>query len=111
MWAKIKALPWLVTLGVVLAAVAMAMNGGKIRKLQRRATRKQNAGIAKKNTGIKRDLEKSTTLMDSAQDDLDAVDAAAEAMEANIKEITRVDQTVDSIADKFNSDRKRLHFD
>ena len=107
MWAKLKALPWIVTIGLVLTAVVMAMASGKIQRLEKRAAKKNEKAIDKKNSGISSYIHQGKKLAESANKDLDAAGKVKDRQVERMESLGERDETIDDIADRFNSKRVR----
>ncbi len=107
MWSKLKALPWLVTIGLVITAVVMVLASGKIQRLQKRAARKTKTAIIKKNTGVSTYIHQGKKLADSANQDLDAADRVKKRQVKRMESLGDRDETIDDIAHRFNSKRVR----
>ncbi len=107
MWAKIKALPWIATAGMVAVAIVLALQSGKVIRLQRRAERKSKHGISLKNTEISTRILQGKKLVESAEKDKDKIIKVKENMEANLALMGKNSETIDDIADRFNSKRVR----
>lgn len=106
-WQWLKSLPWLVTLGMLAAAIFMVLNGRKIDRLQKRAEKKNIAGIDLKNTEISTQINKGKQLVESAHKDKTRADEIRVKLEDNLKVLGERSETIDDIADRFNSKRVR----
>ncbi len=107
MWAKLKALPWLVTAGMVLTAIVLALQSGKVIRLQKRAKKKDKHAISLKNTGVSTYIHKGKKLAESAQLDKDKAVKVHERMEKNLVAMGERSESIDDIANRFNSKRVR----
>ncbi len=107
MWARIKALPWLVTLSAVLIAVAIAMAGGKIRRLEKRAAKKTDKSVDGLNSHISSEIHKGKVLAESANRDLDRVGEIKEEQKKRAEALGDKDESIDDIMHRFNSKRVR----
>ncbi|KKK49624.1 hypothetical protein LCGC14_3133200 [marine sediment metagenome] len=107
MWAKLKALPWIATAGMVLTAIVMGMACGKIKRLEKRAAKKTEKSIDLKNSKISSQIHKGKMLADSANTDLDVAGRVKERQEKRMESLGDRDETIDDIAHRFNSKRVR----
>ncbi len=107
MWSKFKALPWIATAGMVLVAIVLALQSGKVIRLQKRAEKKDERAIDKKNSGISTYILQGRKLAESAQLDKDKAVKVHERMEDNLALMGKNSETIDDIADRFNSKRVR----
>ncbi len=107
MWAKIKALPWIVTLSAVLIAVAIAMAGGKIRRLEKRSAKRTEKSVDGLNSSISSEIHKGKVLAESASRDLDRVQEIKELRKKRVEAQGEKDENIDDIMHRFNSKRVR----
>ncbi len=107
MWTKIKALPWIVTLGAVLIAVAIAMAGGKIRRLEKRAAKRTDKSVDGLNSKISSEIHKGKVLAESANRDLDRVAEIKQRQRERAEALGDKDESIDDIMHRFNSKRVR----
>ncbi len=107
MWAKLKALPWLVTLGAIIAAVLIAMAGGKIRRLEKRAAKRTDKSVDGLNSNISSEIHKGKVLAESASRDLDRVADIKKLRKKRVEAQGDKDEDIDDIMHRFNSKRVR----
>lgn len=107
LWQSLKALPWLVTIGAIVTAVLIAMAGGKIRRLEKRAAKKTEKGVDKMNSGISTYIHQGKKLAESANQDLDKVAEIKEKQAERAKSLGERDESIDDVMHRFNSKRVR----
>ncbi|KKN66751.1 hypothetical protein LCGC14_0468620 [marine sediment metagenome] len=107
MWSKFKALPWIATAGMVAVAIVLALQSGKVIRLQKRAKKKDKHAVSLKNTEVSTYIHKGKKLAESAQLDKDEAVKVHERMEANLALMGKNSETIDDIANRFNSKRVR----
>lgn len=105
-WLKSQKL--FVTIGLVLAAVSLALAGARSIKRSTTASRKESKAVDLMNRAIGTDLKRAGRLVKSAAKDKQKAAAAKEKMKVKLDEIANSNADIDSIANAFNSsDRVR----
>ncbi len=107
MWSRFKALPWIVTAGMVLVAVVLALQSGKVIRLQKRSEKKNEQAIDLKNSQVSIHILQGKKLAESAQKDKDKIVEVKKNMEGNLALMGKNSETIDDIANRFNSKRVR----
>lgn len=99
---------WVVTLGLVLSAILMALAGAKVIKKQASADKKEQLATDLLNSGASKQIAKGKKLLESANKDKDAGVAAEKVMEAELEKLSETNPSIDALANRFNSKlRKR----
>jgi hypothetical protein len=98
---------WIVTLGMVLSAILMALAGAKAVRKKASAAKKEQKATDLLNSGISTNIYKGKKLLESANKDKDAGVAADERMEAQLEKLGEANEDIDALADRFNSKRLR----
>ena len=111
MWAKLKALPWVITLGAVLTAAVLGAAAAKSINKQNSGKRKEARAVDMMNSGIGREIHKGKKLLESANKDKDAAVAADVKMENQLEKMGAANESLDAIAHRFNSRRLRKSAD
>lgn len=98
---------WIVTLGMVLSAILLALAGAKAVKKRASADKKEQLATDLLNSGASKQIEKGKKLLESANKDKDAGVAADKRMEAELEKLGETNPNIDALADRFNSKRLR----
>ncbi len=98
---------WIVTLGLVLSAILMALAGAKAVKMQASADKKEQLATDLLNSGASKQIAKGKKLLESANKDKDAGVVANKRMEAELENLGKANENIDAFADRFNSKRIR----
>ena len=98
---------WIVTLGLVLSAILMALAGAKAVKKHAKGVKKEQVATDLMNSGISKKIQKGKKMLESANKDKDAGVAANERMEAELENMGKANENIDAFADRFNSKRLR----
>lgn len=107
MWAKFKALPWLVTLAAVLTAAVLGAAAARSINKTNSGKRKEARAVDMMNSGIGREIHKGKKLLEAANKDKDAAIAADVKMENQLEKMGAANESLDAIAHRFNSRRLR----
>lgn len=92
---------------MVAVAIILALQSGKVTRLQNRAKKKDERAIDKKNSGISTYIHQGKKLAESAQRDKDKAVEVHERMEDNLASMGKNSESIDDIANRFNSKRVR----
>jgi hypothetical protein len=111
MWAKFKALGWVTMLASVATAIVLGFVAAKSVNKKATAKRKETRAVDMMNSGIGREIHKGKKLLESANKDKDAAVAADVAMENQLEKMGAANESLDAIADRFNSRRLRKSAD
>jgi len=103
----LKSQRWIVTLGIVLSAILLALAGAKAAKKHASGVKKEQLATDLMNSGISTKIHKGRKLLESANKDKDAGVAALEKMEDHLNNMGDANEDIDALADRFNS-RRRL---
>ena len=95
------------TLTVVAAAIALALLGRKATKLSAKIDAKERTATDLLNSGISTKLVKGRELLEEADHDKNIGVVVRAKMEEHLEKIGEKDETLDAIADRFNSRRMR----
>ena len=107
-WARIKSLHWVKTLGLVMSAVLLAVMAGRASSRASAAKRKDERAEELINSQISADIQKAKKLVDAAHKDKDKAAAAHKRMEEQLSKLGDADEDLDSIMGRFN-DRSVRH--
>ncbi len=98
---------WIITAGLVLTAIALALAGAKASKKRSNATRKDATAVRLMNSGISREIKRGKKLRDAANRDKDAAIVADARMTRLLNNMGTANENLDAVADRFNSRRLR----
>ena len=107
MWARIKSLGWVVALGAILSAVVLGLASAKSVNRKASSKRKETRAVEMMNSGIGREIHKGKKMLEAANKDKDAAIAADVQMENQLEKMGAANESLDAIADRFNSRRLR----
>jgi hypothetical protein len=97
---------WVITAGMVLSAILMALAGAKAVKKKASANKKEQLATDLLNSGASKKIAKGKKLLESANKDKDAGVTANEVMEAELEKLGEANEDIDALADRFNSKRR-----
>lgn len=106
MWAKFKSLGWLAAVGAVLTAIGLALAAAKAQSRRDRASKNERAASVLLTSNIKTEIAKGEKLQAKAENDKKAAAQADAKMEERLETLAAND-SLDAIADRFNSRRVR----
>lgn len=98
---------WLKTLGAILAAILLVLAGAKVGRHKRRALRAEAQAENLLIDRTKVNLEKAAKLQKKVVVEKRKAAEAKVAAIAQLEKISEQDETLEDIADRFNSRRKR----
>lgn len=107
MWARIKAFGWVTALASVAAAIVLGLAAAKSVNRKASAKRKEDRAAVMINSGIGREIHNGKKLLEAANRDKDAAIAADVKMENQLDKMGAANESLDAIADRFNSRRLR----
>lgn len=111
MWAKIKAMGWFVALASVATAIVLGFAAAKSVNKKNSAKRKETRAVDMMNSGIGREIHNGKKLLEAANKDKDAAIRADVTMENQLEKMGAANESLDAIADRFNSRRLRKSAD
>lgn len=111
MWAKIKAMGWVVSLAAVASAIVLGLAAAKSVNKKNSSKRKEARAVDMMNSGIGREIHNGKKLLEAANKDKDAAIAADVKMENQLEKMGAANESLDAIADRFNSRRLRKSAD
>ena len=111
MWAKIKAMGWVVALASVGTAIVLGLAAAKSVNKKNSAKRKETRAVDMMNSGIGRQIHNGKKLLEAANKDKDAAIRADVTMENQLEKMGAANESLDAIADRFNSRRLRKSAD
>lgn len=97
----------MVTLGMVISGILLALAGAKAGKKRRRATKNEELGIQLQNAATSGEIQKGKKLIDAANKDKDDAIKADEAVALQLENLGKANESLDAIATRFNSKRLR----
>lgn len=106
MWQKFKSLGWVVTAIAVLTAVGLALATAKAQSRRTRASKNERVATDLLNAGTSKEIAKGRKLAEKVQRDKDVAVAADKLAEQRLESLATND-SLDAIADRFNSRRLR----
>jgi len=98
---------WLATIGAVIGAILLGLAVAKASNKRAAADRKDQTATDLMNTGISKQIAKGKRLRESANKDKDAAIAADKLSEERLEQMAANNESLDAIADRFNSRRLR----
>lgn len=107
MWDRIKSFGWFTILASVATAMVLGFAAAKSVNRRQSAQRKGERAIELMNSGIGREIHKGKKLLEAANKDKDAAIAADVLMENQLEKMGAANESLDVIADRFNSRRLR----
>lgn len=107
MIAWLKKQRWVVTLGMILSAVLLALAGAKSAKKRGRAEKQERLAEDLMQTGIDIDLTEAKRQTEKAEKNKQAAAKAKAKMEQRLEELGNANEDIDALADRFNSRRLR----
>lgn len=105
MWKKIKELRDLFLL--ILGGIGFALLGYKAHKKRAAAKRMHDRGVVLMNSGVEKHIEEGKVLLDKAESEKVRAKHARMDAEAQLRKLGETNETLDAIADRFNSRRLR----
>jgi len=111
MWAKIKAMGWVTALASVATAIVLGLAAAKSVNKKNSAKRKETRAVDMMNSGIGRQIHNGKKLLEAANKDKDAAIRADVTMENQLEKMGAANESLDAIADRFNSRRLRKSAD
>ena len=105
--AWLKKQRWVVTLGMILSAVLLALAGAKSAKKRGRAEKQERLAEDLMQTGIDIDLTEAKRQTEKAEKNKQAAAKAKAKMEQRLEELGNANEDIDALADRFNSRRLR----
>jgi hypothetical protein len=111
MWERIKSFGWVTTLATIGTAIVLGFVAARSANKKATAKRKETRAVDMMNSGIGREIHKGKKLMEAANKDKDAAVAADVAMENQLEKMGAANESLDAIADRFNSRRLRKSTD
>lgn len=106
--AWVKTWSWVHTLLTVLAGIAFALAGVRASRESRRASRAEQQSELLLNDRTKRNVDRAEALQEAAQRHAAKAADARIAAEQRLIQLGDEDETLDDIADRFNSRRNRV---
>ena len=107
MWDRIKSFGWVTTVASIATAIALGFIAAKSVNKKASGKRKEARAVDMMNTGISREIHKGKKLLEAANKDKDAAIAADVRMENQLEKMGASNESLDAIADRFNSRRLR----
>lgn len=111
MWAKLKAMGWVTVLASVATAVVLGFAAARSVNKTNSGRRKEARAIDMMNSGIGREIHNGKKLLEAANKDKDAAIRADVQMENQLEKMGAANESLDAIADRFNSRRLRKSAD
>jgi len=105
--AWLKSQSWMITLGLILGAIALALAGAKSIKRKSSAARKETKATDLMNRAIGTDLKRADKLVKSAAKDKQKAADAKVKMQEKLESLGEANNDLDSIISDFNSRRVR----
>lgn len=105
-WAKFKSLGWVAAAIAVLTAIGLALAAAQAQSRRDRATKNERAATVLLTSNVKTEIAKGEKLQASAENDKKRAALADAKMEARLETLASND-SLDAIADRFNSRRVR----
>ena len=103
----IKSQRWIVTAGMILGAIALALAGAKSAKRSMTAKKKDARATDLLNSAVGNDLKRAKRLIKSAEKDKQKAINAKDIMKYELEKLTQGNEDLDSIISDFNSRRLR----
>ena len=107
-WQKLKALGWVITLGMVLTAVLFALAGARSVKRSNSAKRKEENAIVLQNSGIVKQIAQGNKLLKAAAKDKEIAARAKVTMKQQLEKLGDANEDIDDIAARHNARRVRI---
>ena len=107
MWAKLKAMGWVTAFASVATAIVLGLAAARSVNKKNAGRRKEARAIDMMNSGIGREINKGKKLLEAANKDKDAAIRADVQMENQLEKMGAANESLDAIADRFNSRRLR----
>lgn len=107
MWDRIKSFGWFTVLASVATAMVLGFAAAKSVNKKASSKRKEQRAVDMMNSGIGREIHKGKKLLEAANRDKDAAVAADVQMENQLEKMGAANESLDAIADRFNSRRLR----
>ena len=104
----IKSQRWIVTAGMVLGAIALALSAAKSSKRKSSATRKEKKAVDLMNRAVGSDLKRAEKLTKSAAKDKQKAINSRETVKYELEKLTQTNDDLDSVVDAFNSRTRRV---
>ena len=111
LWQTIKSWPWVRTIGFVVAGALVAFAAERARKVKQRANRTEDKAAELLTTESSKAIQRGKDLVEKAQKDKDKAVEIRKAAEERLARMGEENETLDSIADRFNSKRVRKSID
>ncbi len=111
MWDRIKSFGLFTIIASVLTAVVLGFAAAKSVNKKASGKRKEQRAVDMMNSGIGREIHKGKKLLEAANKDKDAAIAADVEMENQLEKMGAANESLDAIADRFNSRRLRKSTD
>jgi hypothetical protein len=106
-WDRIKSFGWITILVSIATAMVLGFAAAKSVNKKASGKRKEARAVDMMNTGISSKIHKGKKLLEAANKDKDAAIAADVAMENQLEKMGAANESLDAIADRFNSRRLR----
>lgn len=103
----LKSQKWVVTGGLILGAIVLALAGAKSIKRTSSASRKEAKAVDLMNRAIGTDLKRAGKLVKSAAKDKQKAAQAKVTMQEKLEKLGEANNDLDSIISDFNSSRVR----
>jgi len=107
MWDRIKSFGWITTLASIATAIVLGFAAAKSVNKKASSKRKEARAVDMMNSGISREIHNGKKMMEAANRDKDAALAADVRMESQLEKMGAANESLDAIADRFNSRRLR----
>lgn len=107
MFAKFKALGWVVTAVAVLTAIGLALAASKANSRRTRASNNERVATDLLKNGTSAQIKKGERLLVKVNTDKAAAVAADELAEQRLEKLGATNESLDAIATRFNSRRLR----
>ncbi len=107
MWDRIKSFGWVTVLASIATAVVLGFAAAKSVNKKASGKRKEARAVDMMNSGISREIHNGKKMMEAANRDKDAALAADVRMESQLEKMGAANESLDAIADRFNSRRLR----
>jgi len=111
MWERIKSFGLWTVLASIATACVLGFAAAQSVNKKASGKRKEQRAVDMMNSGIGREIHKGKQMMEAANKDKDAAIAADVRMENQLEKMGAANESLDAIADRFNSRRLRKSTD
>lgn len=103
----LKGLRWVKTAGIVLAAILLGLAAQRAVKKKVSAQKKEDVGTNMMNSGISKEILAGKKMIEAADKDKDKALKAEEVLEAQLEKMSKGNESIADIADRFNKRKLR----